>query len=148
MSEMKRPVLEYANLPAGKRFNDLSPEEQIICGIAWIADNEGHGVKEAAKRLIDEFRDFADARSARPEALTNVGCETHTNVKAEHCPVCLINERDALRAFYEAVKGCMDDTVECRCGHSDTWWKDSNADYLSKDAQKALLVMSPQATKP
>lgn len=67
MSEMKRPVLDFADtLYPGlrnKRVSETTPEESIVAGIAWIADNEGYGVKEAAKKLIDEFRTYARAQS-------------------------------------------------------------------------------------
>lgn len=37
------------------------------------------------------------------------------------------------REFYEGVKECMQDTWECHvCGRSEPWWKDSNADYLTR----------------
>ncbi len=52
---MKRDILEYAKLP-DVPFSQLSPAERIIAGIAWMADNEGYGIKDAARKLIDNVR--------------------------------------------------------------------------------------------
>jgi hypothetical protein len=52
---MKRDILEYAKLP-DVPVSQLSPAERIIAGIAWMADNEGYGIKDAARKLIDDMR--------------------------------------------------------------------------------------------
>lgn len=65
MSEMKRPVLDFADtLYPGlrdKRGSQCTPEESIVSGIAWLADNSEHGIDDAARKLIDEFRAFAQS---------------------------------------------------------------------------------------
>lgn len=65
MSEMKRPVLDVANVlyPGlrDKKVSECTPEESIVAGIAWMADNSEYGIDDAARKLIDEFRAFASA---------------------------------------------------------------------------------------
>lgn len=39
------------------------------------------------------------------EAARDIGCETHRDVQASHCPICLIEERDRLRKELDARKG-------------------------------------------
>ncbi len=54
---MKRPTLDYAEsigaVPKNARIGDMTEIEQICAGIAWMADNEGYGIKDAACDLID-----------------------------------------------------------------------------------------------
>lgn len=77
--------------------------------------------------------------------LRNIGCEAHTDVRAPHCPICLDIELSELRAFYEGVSECMADTWECHgCGISHPWWKDSNADYATKEAAAKISARSSQ----
>jgi len=52
---MKREILEYAKLP-DVPLSQLSVKDQIIAAVAWMADNEGYGIKDAAKKLIDTLR--------------------------------------------------------------------------------------------
>jgi hypothetical protein len=63
---MTRPVLTYANL-GDKRLSELTPAERIVAGIAWLADNSEHGIDDAAKKLIDEFRAFARSETQKQE---------------------------------------------------------------------------------
>jgi hypothetical protein len=75
-------------------------------------------------------------------------CEAHTNVQAPHCPICLVNERDALRVFYEGVKECMEDTWQCvRCGNAEPWWTECNADYATREAVKTLSTAAAERDK-
>lgn len=59
---MNRPILDYADTyyPGlrNKRCSECTPEESIVAGIAWLADNSEYGIDEAARKLIDEFRKF------------------------------------------------------------------------------------------
>lgn len=49
----------------------------------------------------------------------------------------LLSENKALRAFKEAIDECKEDTWQCEvCGHAEPWWKDSNADYLTRTASE------------
>ncbi len=63
MSEKKRPVLDFADtLYPGlrnKKVSECTPEESIVSGIAWLADNSEYGIDEAAMKLIDEFKAYA-----------------------------------------------------------------------------------------
>ncbi len=86
-------------------------------------------------RLLD-----TQPEAARPEVVAT-GCEKHRDFRASGpwCPVCLGNERDALREFYEGVKQCMQDTFQCPgCGHAEDWWKDCNADYMTREAVQRI----------
>jgi len=64
---MSRPVLDFADtLYPGlrnKRVSECTPEESIVAGIAWMADNSEYGIDDAARELIDEFRAFVSLRS-------------------------------------------------------------------------------------
>jgi NTP pyrophosphatase (non-canonical NTP hydrolase) len=50
---MERKILEYANLGDKIAVGSL---EDLLASIAWMADNEGHGIKEAGKKTIDKAR--------------------------------------------------------------------------------------------
>ncbi len=68
---MKREVLEYAALPDAP-LSQLSKVDQIVAGIAWLADNEGYGIKEAAKSVIDNLRRLV-AELSKGEPVARVG---------------------------------------------------------------------------
>jgi uncharacterized protein YgiB involved in biofilm formation len=57
----------------------------------------------------------------------------------------LREENEALRQFYNGVGDCIDDTWQCeRCGNSEPWWTDTNADYLTRDARAAIAALEPR----
>lgn len=77
---MKRECLEYANLP-DKSVKELSPAEDLIASIAWMGDNEGYGIQEAARKTIDKVRALSSL-SAADEALERAAKVCDAN--AEH----------------------------------------------------------------
>jgi hypothetical protein len=109
------------------------------------------GPNGEALELAEEWKERADdcGRLARAVLLRGAtGCENHTNFRSSEpfCPVCLTEDVNALRQFYEGVKESFGDTCECHiCGTSDPWWTDSNADYATREA-RAKLEPSPCAT--
>jgi len=40
--------------------------------------------------------------------------------------------------FYEAVESCFQDTWQCRCGNSAPWWKETNAEFLTREIRQAI----------
>jgi hypothetical protein len=65
--------------------------------------------------------------------------EGTTHVVLAYAYLALRAELDAALGFYEGVKGCTGDTWECkRCGHSEPWWTDSNADYATRAHAAAI----------
>jgi hypothetical protein len=45
------------------------------------------------------------------------------------------------RQWIDAVMECSGDTWECpRCGHSEPWWEDSNAEYGTGERDKRLAA--------
>lgn len=41
---------------------------------------------------------------------------------------------EGLQRFYDEVMSCSDDTWQCEvCGNAEPWWKDTNADYLTRE---------------
>jgi hypothetical protein len=68
MSEMTRPVLGFADVMypglRNKKVSECTPEESIVAGIAWMADNSEYGIDDAARKLIVEFRAFVSNRAA------------------------------------------------------------------------------------
>jgi hypothetical protein len=86
---------------------------------------------------VEREMDLREKLESLQSATASTGCEKHTDLRSvgPWCPVCLADERDALRQFYEGVKESFGDTCECHvCGTSDPWWKDSNADYATREA--------------
>lgn len=50
---MKRDCLEHANVPDHPAKGSL---DELLASIAWLGDNEGHGIKDACKNTIDKAR--------------------------------------------------------------------------------------------
>lgn len=55
--DMPRPTLDYAisigAVPSvDTRISSMTEIQRICAGIAWMADNEGYGIQDAARDLI------------------------------------------------------------------------------------------------
>lgn len=55
------PMLNWTGLK-NKPNDALDMYQKIIIGIAWMADNEGYGIKEAARDLIKQVITLRDRR--------------------------------------------------------------------------------------
>lgn len=65
---MERPILEYAQ-KAGRinpnaTVRELTPRDDILTSIAWMADNSEHGIDEAGKNTIDKVITYTAAMQA------------------------------------------------------------------------------------
>jgi phage-related minor tail protein len=57
----------------------------------------------------------------------------------------LREEIEALRQFYNGVGDCIYDRWECeRCGNSEPWWTDTNADYATREARVVIAALEPR----
>jgi hypothetical protein len=50
--------------------------------------------------------------------------------------------------FYNEVAACFGDTWQCRCGHAEDWWTESNAEYATRNAVRVIEGYPAQPRHP
>lgn len=124
MSKNHRPATPVQSVQVGSTQETLSdtPETdaeviEALVPFTALQHVASHVVPAKLARTLERQRDEARRELADTTKLMNIyrgavtaaiDCEAHKDVIAEHCPVCLLNERDEARHALREIQRVLD----------------------------------------
>lgn len=137
MSKNHRPATPVQSVQVGSTQETLSdtPETdaeviEALVPFTALQHVASHVVPAKLARTLEHQRDEARRELSDTQKLMNiyrgavtsaVNCETHKDVIAEHCPVCLLNERDQLREQLAARRPNQAITITAQDTENAVW---------------------------